>query len=111
MADEIEHRTSTGYLQALFTLLRKWTPYSSSVAGSDAREGSAKETRTSAPSQKRRVIIRAEEEAADGQVAAVQAALRNGWRLIDIELRTETEERRLAFVLHRRPQTGPSAKR
>jgi len=101
MTDEIETDQVTGYLQALFNLLQRYTPYAGQSAEPTSGATASSRAQTRAPSRERRVIVRPEAEAADGQVTAVQAALRNGWRLVDIELRTEGEGRRLAFVLHR----------
>ena len=101
MTDDIEHNHANGYLEALINLLQRYTPYEkqSTASTSEALRRSKETTR--APSRERRVIVRPEAEAADGQVTAVQAALRNGWRLVNIDLRAEGEDRRLAFVLHR----------
>jgi hypothetical protein len=95
--------TLEGYLESLYRLLQRKASQETATVRTERRE----ETGASPlPSSERRVIVRSEEKASDGQMAAVQAAIRNGWRLVDIELReaTDGEERKLAFILR-----GPDA--
>lgn len=101
MTDDIEHNHANGYLEAFINLLQRYTPYEKQSTTSTSGASRRSRETTRAPSRERRVIVRPEAEAADGQVTAIQAALRNGWRLVDIDLRAEWEDRRLAFVLHR----------
>jgi len=105
MSDETTSRSSPGYLQALFKLLKEWGPYATHAADSISNDTTVRRPRNRAPSQERRVIVYPEKETTNGRVAAVQAAVQNGWRLVDIDLRTEGKKRRLAFVLHRRHQS------
>ena len=107
MSDAPASPSSSGYLRALFALLKKWAPCTPAATDRELSSASREHAGEIAPSGERRVIMRPEEEAADGQVAAVQAALRNGWRLVDIDLRTEEGERRLAFVLRHRNRPAP----
>jgi len=92
---------SIRYLGTLISLLRGHIP--GKRAPKDSETGASDEREEDAQTKKRQVIVRSEKEAANGQVTAVQAALRNGWRLVDIRLRDGNgeAERRLAFVLRR----------
>jgi hypothetical protein len=107
MTDEAAPPSSRGYLRSLVALLKKWAPYTPAATDEGLSSTRREHSGELIPSGERRVIMRPEEEAADGQVAAVQAALRNGWRLVDIDLRTEEGERRLAFVLRHRNRPAP----
>jgi hypothetical protein len=97
--------TVKGYFDALCRLLRGGA---STTDRTESREAEGEEAPS--PASERKVIVRSEKGASDGQVTAVQAAIRNGWRLVDIEVREETgeeddptegEKRRLAFILRR----------
>jgi len=107
MTDETDPNSPRGHLAALFRLLQKHAPCAADPASSPPEPSRPDDE--AAPSREQHVIVRSAEEAARGQVTAVQAALRNGWKLVDIELREETDqkERRLAFVLQR--TSPPSA--
>jgi hypothetical protein len=120
MPDEPEDQPSLeqspGHLDALFRLLneqgaRLCAPSNeegssigegSSIEGSSAEESTPEKSRGKGEAI-RRVVVRSEDEAAGGQVTAVQAAIRNGWQLVDIALREQPDEegRSLAFTLQR----------
>jgi len=100
--------TVQGYLEALCQLLRGGASATSATDRTGSREAGGEEPPS--PSSERKVIVRSEKGASEGRVTAVQAAIRNGWRLADIEVREETreeedategEQRRLAFILRR----------
>jgi nitrogen fixation protein len=116
--DQSSSRQSPGHLDALFRLLNEQEAHlcaPSNEEGFSIGEGFSAEESTPEKSLEReeaiqRVVVRSEKEAAGGQVTAVQAALRNGWQLVDIALREESAEegRSLAFTL-RREDCGPRA--
>jgi hypothetical protein len=109
MPDEPEDRSSLErppeHLDALFRLLSQ---QGARLCEPTSEEASFDEETAPGRSggnrpQIRRVIVRSEDAAANGRVTAVQAALRNGWELVDIALRERPGEegRNLAFTLRR----------